>query len=182
MNRLILTATSLYLGQDLYVHEKNFFQICTMFESYTLLYMLCIQCECIAADDLYINRVPFDRYRFRLEWENINQKEGFNVNSNNKNITKSDTGSYKMEKCRNINPKHTHTPNNVPSSLLFLSFSHSFRCHSDLFYLLFLLAVLLLQVQNRLTKNNHINSQKKKRFSFKHNDIIAAIFDSKSVL
>lgn len=72
------------------------------------------------------------------------------------NITKCDTGSYKMEKCRNINPKQTHTPNSVPFSLLFLSSSHSFRCHSDLYFIcFFLLAVLLLQVQNRLTKNHH---------------------------
>lgn len=54
-------------------HEKN------SFKSYDAMFESCPRyILCCAADDLYINRVSFDRYRFLLEWENINQNEGFN--------------------------------------------------------------------------------------------------------
>lgn len=153
MHRLILTATSLYLSCS--GHEKNSSKSVRC--SYTLLYIQNTRCECIAADDLYINRVPFDRYRFRLEWENINQNEGSNERQQHRKSGEADLLQHgKMSKYK---PSSTHRIHYEQCSLSILSF----RCHSDLFYLLFSLAVLL----SRASKSSHPKITRKN--SFKHN-------------
>lgn len=63
------------------LHEKNF-----PFMSVCVCVLLWI-----AVDDLYINRVPFDRYRFRFKWENINQKKKVSTTKKHKKLIRTFT-------------------------------------------------------------------------------------------